>query len=134
MSEDPPDLLEQRARQLFADSVAGLDMPTRSRLTQARYAALAARPAMRLFGVPARQVAALGSCAALVLGLALFVALPATERLPGAVAAQNGFEDLEIVAANEEGPGDTLEMLQDDADFYDWAAEHGGNPDATDVG
>ena len=33
--------LEERSRALFQDSVAGLDMGTRSRLTQARHAALA---------------------------------------------------------------------------------------------
>ena len=45
MSEETLDpaisALENRSRELFEDSVAGLDMRTRSRLTQARHAALA---------------------------------------------------------------------------------------------
>jgi hypothetical protein len=42
MSEPVRNSFEERARELFHDSVEGLDMRVRSRLTQARYAALEA--------------------------------------------------------------------------------------------
>jgi hypothetical protein len=43
---------------------------------------------------------------------------------PHAITVANdgqSLEDLEIVAAADEGAGDTMDMLQDDIDFYDWA-------------
>jgi hypothetical protein len=45
-------------------------------------------------------------------------------------ADQSNFEDLDIVAASDEGTGDTMEMLQDDIDFYDWADKTAGSDPA----
>lgn len=117
---------ETRSRDLFRDSVAGVDMRTRSRLTQARHAALAAaagrgRPRLWLMQSPLRASAA-GVTLAAVLGAALWVAAPASHHgpLPGA-DNQLKFEDLDIIAASDESSGDAIDMLQDDIDFYAWA-------------
>jgi len=121
-SAGPADPFEERSRALFQDSVDGLDFAMRSRLTQARNAALEAAAANRRswflrtgFWTPA------GVTAAAVLGAFLWLGSPLG---PHAVTVANdgqSLEDLEIVAASDEGAGDAMDMLQDDIDFYDWA-------------
>jgi hypothetical protein len=120
-SIEPPDAFEERSRALFLDSVDGLDFATRSRLTQARNAALQAasepRPAWftrRGFWTPAGVTAAAALAAFLWLG---------SPMGPHAVTVADGqsLEDLEIVASSDESGGDAMDMLQDDIDFYDWA-------------
>ena len=116
--------LEQRSRRLFEDSVDGLDMRLRSRLTRARHAALDAATAshrrpwlvhMRAW-TPAASVAS-----AVLLGAALWFALPLGNH--GMLAdSQAGLEDLDIIAASSDGgSGDAMDMLQNDLDFYDFA-------------
>lgn len=136
MNENTPSPLEQRSRDLFDESVANVDMRIRSRLNQARHAALAAavRPRTGFFGLKFASPAA-GVCAAALLGVAVWVGVPHGERASiVAESQQASFEDLDIVAAAEESSGDNLEMLQDDADFYDWAAEKNASPDGNGVG
>jgi hypothetical protein len=115
--------LEERSRALFQESVEGLDMRVRSRLTQARYAALEAVSASNqrpwFLRLPLRTPAA-GVTAAALLGAALWLGLPMNPGLPG-VDNQPSLEDLDIVAASDEGSGDALEMLQNDIEFYDYA-------------
>jgi hypothetical protein len=126
MSEDTFDpaksALEERSRGLFENSVAGLDMGTRSRLTQARHAALAAaarRP--WLMRMPVWASAAGVTCAA-VLGVALWSGGPLHPHgQMSAADTQSKFEDLDIIAASDESSGDAMDMLQDDIDFYAWA-------------
>jgi negative regulator of sigma E activity len=116
--------LEERSRALFQASVEGLDMRTRSRLTQARHAALEAadRSAHRswLLRMPVWTSAA-GVTAAAVLGVALWFGGPLGHHGAMPAEAQSNFEDLDMVASTDEGSGDPMEMLQDDIDFYDWA-------------
>jgi hypothetical protein len=135
VNELSPTSLEQRSRDLFDESVGNVSMRVRSRLNQARHAALeaAARPRTRFFGMPYTAPAA-GVCAAALLAVFVWVGVPHGEKAMIASESQTSFEDLDIVAAAEESSGDTLEMLQDDADFYDWAAEKNANPDGNDVG
>jgi hypothetical protein len=135
MNEDPSTVFEERARRLFDASVGDVDMRVRSRLNQARHAALeaAARPRLRLFRYPLATSAA-GLCAAALLGVAIWIGMPSGDRSMMANESQASFEDLDIVASTEESSGDTLEMLQEDADFYEWAAEKGTKPDGNDVG
>ena len=116
--------LEERSRALFQDSVERIDMPTRSRLTQARHAALEAaeraRPRSWFMRVPVLTSAA-GVAAAAVLGVSLWLHAPVVHR--GAVSADAAsFEDLDIVAASD----NNVEMLQDDLDFYAWADKAAG--------
>jgi hypothetical protein len=133
MSEDTVDpvisALEERSRALFQDSVASLDLRTRSRLTQARHAALAAvdvstrRPWLMRMPVWASGVAA-----AVVLGVALWVGGPLSQHGQLAASdAQSKFEDLDIIASSDESSGDAMDMLQDDIDFYDWADKAAAN-------
>jgi hypothetical protein len=122
--EPRPRELEERSRALFQGSVDGLDMALRSRLTRARYAALeAAGPTGRrawFARIPIRTAAA-GVTAAAVLGVALWFGTPAGHH--GMMSADNpmNLDDLELVASVDENAGDTMEMLQDDLEFYDWA-------------
>jgi hypothetical protein len=112
--------LERRSRALFQDSVEGLDMRVRSRLNQARNSALDAAAAARRrpwFFQTKVWTPAVGLSAAVLLGAGLWFGAP----LRGTVAEQPGLEDLEIVAASDEGSGDALDMLQNDLDFYDFA-------------
>jgi hypothetical protein len=117
--------LEERSRALFRDSVDGLDMRTRSRLTQARHAALAA--ADRASGRPWLMrlpvwTSAVGVTAAAVLGVALWFGGPSSHHAAMPTAdSQMKFEDLDIIAASDESSGDAMDMLQDDIDFYAWA-------------
>jgi hypothetical protein len=118
--------LEERSRELLRDSVGNLDMPTRSRLTQARHAALAvAGRGDRLRAVRWWAPAA-GFSAAAMLGAALWLGPMAVDRThtdaslrmgaPAAADTQSSLEDLDIVASADE-----MDLLQDDVEFYDWA-------------
>jgi hypothetical protein len=114
---------EDRSRELFRDSVDGLDMRVRSRLTEARHAALeAAAASSRLPWFFRMRVwtPAAGVAAAALLGAALWLALPADHH--GLTTAdQPSLEDLDILASSDESSGDAIEMLQNDLDFYDFA-------------
>jgi negative regulator of sigma E activity len=124
--------LEERSRALFLDSVERIDMRTRSRLTQARHAALEAaeraRPRAWFMRMPVLTSAA-GVAAAMVLGVSLWVHAPVVHQ--GATPAEtSNFEDLDIVASSDNSQ-DNVEMLQDDLDFYAWADKTaGGEPAA----
>jgi hypothetical protein len=111
--------LERRARALLEQSAAQLDGRIRSRLNQARHAALAPRRhayARRawLSWAPA------GALAAALLGALVYVRhVPGL--LPGgsAPAAGAAADDLELLA-----DADALPLAEDaaDYDFYEWAA------------
>ena len=121
MSEKNNDAFETRSRALFQDSVDGLDMRMRSRLTQARNAALEAASARRrpwLFGWKMWAPAA-GVTAAAILGVGLWIGSPIGHQ--AATVAESNLEDLDLVAATDEGSADAMEMLQDDIDFYEFA-------------
>jgi len=119
---EPHASFEERSRTLFRDSVDGLDFALRSRLTQARTAAIEAasksrRPWFSRFGA---WTPAAGVTAAAVLGAILWLGSPLGQH---AVTVSDGpnLDDLEIVASSDEGSADTMDMLQDDIEFYDWA-------------
>lgn len=135
MNENASSPLERRSRQLFDASVDNVDMRLRSRLNKARQKALEAGaiPRMRLFGLPLATSAA-GVCAAALLGVAVWVGVPSGLHPLVASEGQANFEDLDIVASTEESSGETLEMLQEDAEFYDWAAEKSVHSDGSGVG
>ena len=124
MNEQRPepvlDSFEERSRVLFNDSVDGLDFAVRSRLTQARNAAIEAasarrRPWFSRVGV----LAPAGMTAAAVLGAVLWLGSPLGQHAVTVADGQPSLEDLDIVAS--EGSGDAMDMLQDDIEFYDWA-------------
>jgi hypothetical protein len=122
MSEQLHDPLEERSRALFHDSVENLDFALRSRLTQARYAALEAGAGNRpWFSRLKMWTPAAGVTAAAVLGVALWLGSPFTHHSGMLAETQTNLEDLELVASTDEGAGDALEMMQDDIDFYAFA-------------
>ena len=112
---------EERSRALFHDSVEGLGVALRSRLTQARNAAIEAASSSRptwfsRIGVlmPA------GVTAAAVLAF-LWLGSPLGQHAVTVADGQANLEDLELVASTDESSGDAMDMLQDDVEFYDWA-------------
>jgi len=123
MNERSDDSFEERSRALFNDSVEGLDYALRSRLTQARNAAIEAASASRRswFSRIGVWTPAAGVTAAAVLGAFLWLGSPLGQHAVTLADGQSNLEDLEIVASTDEGSGDTLDMLQDDIEFYDWA-------------
>jgi len=134
MNEKLSDPLEERSRALFRDSVENLDMRIRSRLTQARSAAIAAAAGKRPWFLSLTTWApAAGVTAAAVLGVALWLGSPLGHQVGHQAAtlagAQSNLEDLDLVASSDEGAGDTMEMMQDDLDFYEFAAS-AANPDS----
>ncbi len=113
--------LEQRSRELFDQHVSNLDARTRSRLNQARQAALAAHKGGAGGAFGARWLLPVGSAAALALValtttqfLRPVTELPQAEVTALAAATTGSVDDLEIIAS-----GDELDMLQD-MDFYAW--------------
>jgi len=123
MNEQPGDSFEERSRTLFHDSVEGLDFALRSRLTQARKAAIEAASAGRrpwFFRIGVLTPAA-GVAAVAVLGAFLWLGSPSGHHAVTVADGQSNLEDLELVASVDEGSGDAMDMLQDDIDFYDWA-------------
>jgi hypothetical protein len=107
---EPLDAFEERTRTLFQESVEGT-------------AALAAATAKRQpWFLRARAwTPAAGVTAAAVLGAFLWLGSPLGEHAVTVPDGQSNLEDLDIVASTDEGSGDTMDMLQDDIEFYDWA-------------
>ncbi len=122
MNEQDNDAFEVRSRSLFQDSVDGLDMRIRSRLTQARSAALESAHGRRplVFGWKMWAPAA-GVTAAAILALGLWIGSPMLHQTATTADAASNLEDLDLVASTDEGSADAMEMLQDDIDFYDFA-------------
>src|SRR5690242_14091171 len=108
------DEFEKRAKEVLEESTARLDGRTRSRLTQARHAALAelARPERHWWRtyVPAGAAAAVAVLAVVILS-----------GRPGGPAAPpvSPVDDLELLADAE-----AQELVDDgeDLEFYEWAA------------
>ena len=111
---------ERNARALLEESVRRVDARTRSRLNQARQAALAAAGARRrgwwrgLTLMPAAGAVA----AALLVAVVLWQREPRS-LLPAAVESQHAaFEDVDLLADK-----DSIELMEEwDGSFYEWAA------------
>lgn len=102
------DALVERAKDLFDDSVAGLDAETRSRLNRSRQRALAeigrGRPAW------VRWTPAFGATAAAIVAVVLITGTPSPEFVEAPASAS----DLDILL-----DGESLEMLEE-LEFYSW--------------
>lgn len=114
MATDDTDF-ERRTRERLQTSAEHLDGATRSRLTQARHAALAEHQRARTFRVPGFWLPAGALAGAALLALAVWVGGP---EAPGALVAADSsvVEDLAILASAD-GP----DLYADDAEFYEWA-------------
>jgi hypothetical protein len=97
----------EKARQLFDESVDGLDANTRSRLNRGRQAALAELATGRPVWV--RWAPAVGVAAGAVFAVVLWTGQPVDELTAAASAA-----DFEILLTE-----DSFEMLED-LEFYSW--------------
>jgi hypothetical protein len=115
---------EERSRALFQDSVESLSFATRSRLTRARHAALdGASAGRRPWFLRLAFLTPAGVTAAAVLGAFLWMGSPVGQHVVTVADGQSStLEDLDMVASSD----DTIDMLQDDLEFYDWA-EKGAN-------
>lgn len=107
--EDHAERLAARAKTVFDDSLEHLDGRTRSRLNQARHAALEAargprHPAIRWW-LPTGSLAALALVA--VIGVRML-------QGGGVTSGNGGVEDLELLTSS-----DSLELIED-VDFYAW--------------
>jgi ferric-dicitrate binding protein FerR (iron transport regulator) len=111
---------EQRARALLEDSVLRIDGRVRSRLNQARHAAVeeaSRRPSLwRRFSL----MPAASAVAAAV--LVAFVLWPHSRQGESIIESGHGtVEDLDLLA-----DGDALDLVSDETDggaFYEWAVE-----------
>ncbi len=110
--------LERRSRELLRESADAIDGRVRSRLNQARHAALAelgSGTGARPFRVPGRWLPVGALAAAAVLAVAVWIARPVSGPAPQLADALVA-EDAEMLASSE-GP----DLYADDADFYEWA-------------
>jgi hypothetical protein len=106
--------LEERSRQLFTESLAGLDGQTRSRLRQARAKALAAAARPRSRWLDPVRLAPAGVAAAALLAVAVFWSGPEPAVVPVETAV---LTDLDILLDGEE-----LDLFEE-LEFYAWLLE-----------
>jgi hypothetical protein len=112
---------ERNARTVLEEGVRRLDARTRSRLNQARHAALEAaqRPRWRSFTF---MPAAGAAVAAALLAAVLWQRHP-TSDIPLIEAPHSAVEDLDLLADSE-----GLDLMEGwDGSFYEWAAAQGEN-------
>lgn len=121
------DEFERHARAALGESVTRIDARVRSRLNQARHAAMEELAAPRgSFWRSPVAMPATGAVAAVVLA-----ALILTSHYRGdhnaPEAGQGPLDDIEILADNDE-----LDLLENwDSGFYEWAAAESENADGT---
>lgn len=126
MSEPTDSAFERRSRERLLESAQRLDGRVRSRLNQARHAALAeAAGSATRFRVPGYWLPSGTLAAAAVLAIAVWIAQP--NGVAPTTAEVSPVEDIEILASND-GP----DLYQDDAAFYEWAgADANGEGETT---
>ncbi|HEV3179774.1 MAG TPA: hypothetical protein VGZ05_04855 [Steroidobacteraceae bacterium] len=111
---------ERNARAVLTQSVSRIDARTRSRLNQARQAAVAAAGARRrsLSWRNLTLMPVTGAAAAAVLVALLWHHEPAGIEMPMPEAQRSTVEDMDLLADNE-----ALELIEGwDGPFYEWAA------------
>jgi len=123
-----PGEFEQRSREVLGESVTRVNARVRSRLNQARHAALAEiepRRTRAFWRMPALMAPIGGVAAAAVLGVMLFH-VGGEHGLASNVGGQAGYEDIELLSDN-----DGLDLLENwDGSFYEWAVTQDEEGDA----
>jgi hypothetical protein len=117
---EPLTEFERNARAVLTQSVSRIDARTRSRLNQARQAALAAAGARRrpLSWRSLTLMPVTGAAAVAVLVVLLWHHEPAGIEMPMPEAQRSTVEDMDLLADNE-----ALELIEGwDGPFYEWAA------------
>jgi hypothetical protein len=110
---------EQHAQRLLDESVTRVSGTVRSRLNQARHAALAELDTRRrsFWRMPSIVAPAGGVAAAAVLAV-LLMYRGGEHGLPVSVNGQAGYEDIELLSDK-----DGLDLMENwDGSFYEWAA------------
>ena len=117
-AEEPLTPFERNARAVLAESVQRIDARTRSRLNQARHAALAAAAGpRRSFLSRFTMMPAAGAAAAVLVAVTLWHHQPAGD-MTGAEGQRLAVEDMDLLADSE-----ALDLVeQGDGSFYEWAA------------
>jgi hypothetical protein len=117
--DEPPSEFEKRTRVLLEDSVSRVDGRVRSRLNQARHAALDAMPSKRRSFLQREWLTLSGTvAAAALLAVVLWTRTPDTALPIVADATQTSFDDLDLLA-----DADALDLIEEDDDaFLEWAA------------
>jgi hypothetical protein len=120
---------ERRTRELLLESAERLPGSVRSRLTQARYAALAVHSSQKSPSLVRRWMPA-GAIAGVV---ALFVVLaPHGTGTPRIASAGPALEDIDMLSDSDAVP---LNGDKDvDYDFYEWAAEEASGSPTSAIG
>jgi hypothetical protein len=122
MSQESTDF-ERNARTVLEESVRRIDGHTRSRLSQARYAAVEAAAAPRSsFWRSFTLMPAAGAAAAVLVAVLLWPHHRATElpliEPPHSMAEHAGVEDIDLLA-----DGEAMALMEgEDGSFYEWAA------------
>jgi hypothetical protein len=117
---EPLTQFERNARAVLAESVSRVDGRTRSRLNQARQAALAAvgvryRPWWRGYTL----MPAAGVAAALLVAVMLWHREPVAFEPPVLEGQRSAVEDMDLLADAE-----ALDLMEGwDGSFYEWAAD-----------
>jgi hypothetical protein len=119
-ADDPKSQFEQNAQALLGESVTRTSGRVRSRLNQARHAAVAeiqaARP--RSFWRMPLVMGPAGGVAAAALVAVLLIYRSGDHGLGANVGGQAGYEDIELLSDK-----DGLDLLENyDGSFYEWAA------------
>jgi hypothetical protein len=117
--EEPVTDFERNARTVLEEGVLRIDARTRSRLNQARHAALeaAAAPRRGWWHSFTLMPAAGAAAAALLVAVTLWHREPAAE-LPVLAAQSASVEDMDLLTDSE-----ALELMEGgDGSFYEWAA------------
>ena len=116
-ADEPLSPFERNAQSVLAESVQRIDARTRSRLNQARHAALAAARPRRGFLSRFTLMPAAGAAAAVLVAVMLWQHQGAGD-MTGAEGQRLAVEDLDLLADSE-----GLELVeQGDGSFYEWAA------------
>lgn len=119
-ADDPNSPFEKSSQALLEESVTRVSGRVRSRLNQARHAALAEIEAVRprpFWRMPAVLGPAGGVAAAAVVAV-LLLYKGGEHGLASSVGGQAGYEDIELLSDK-----DGLDLLENyDGSFYEWAA------------
>lgn len=124
---------EKRTRELLEDSVQRVDGRIRSRLNQARHAAVEEASRRRSFWRRFTLMPAAGAVAAAL--LVAFVLWPHSHTggpLTTEPGARAGMEDLDLLADS-----DALDLMSDGMDtgqFYEWAVDQADSNEASSTG
>jgi hypothetical protein len=109
--------MEQHARALLLASAEKLPWSVRSRLTQARHAAVQARNTHRHYWL--QRWAPAGAVAAAALALFVVLAPHRTRPVAGPIVANGALEDIDVLSSDV-----PLNVDQDvNYEFYEWAVD-----------